>query len=652
MPLCEFCASFAPRKNVSERLSLPNYSQLQHNAAGGCDGCRTFRDLLKVTLPPEKVIDPDVSAFLQVGHSPPSAYGDIWYDIPDSTPNRIQLVRWPEPSFAGCPKDIFIPEYPIVDSCLERVRLWLEECLAHGCARREEVSLPKRVIKVPTDENTRPLLCVTGGATGKYIALTHCWGKKPMRKLLRENEREWRREGIDPSSLSQNFQDALKITRLLGYRYIWIDALCIVQDSKEDWEEQAPKMAEVYTCASLVLSAAFATNSDEGFLRYRPSLVTPRLGLESAYSVSEAFLDNENSFRRIIDMCPMNSRSWCAQERIMATRILHYTPYGMLWECAQEFWTESPKPEVRINDIWSSNSVRPLDKRQHDILGHIERCLHRKKRNPTEPLDDKLTNKALGAWFHCLTEYSGRDLTHVTDKLPAIAALADVFSEGLGDYLGGIWSNFPSRCLAWEAANPWRKILTEYRAPSWSWASIDCRIKYPCDSEVRPAATRSWSDQNGVRLLEYKMVPGPVLNPFMSVGPGSYLFVEANCVDARSISRVVTDTIHYTGGWDDLTGKSNASLTWPSIQDFPGELVLLHLQQRWIDATVDSGPEKLWYFVILIHAVSSDVQINGMPTFSRVGSGTLYIEPKGDSDMSVNELRKSICWNQRRLMLI
>ncbi|KAI0185821.1 hypothetical protein EV127DRAFT_347533, partial [Xylaria flabelliformis] len=112
-----------------------------------------------------------------------------------------------------------------------------------------------------------------------------------------------------------------------------------------------------------------------------------------------------------------------------------------------------------------------------------------------------------------LTEYSGRDLTHATDKPPAIAVLTDVFNAVLGDYLGGIWSIFPSGCLALEATSPWRKILIEYRAPSWSWASIDCRTKYPCDPEVKPAATKSWSDQNGVRLLEYKMVHGSMLPP-------------------------------------------------------------------------------------------------------------------------------------------
>ncbi|KAJ8125512.1 hypothetical protein O1611_g8128 [Lasiodiplodia mahajangana] len=409
-------------------------------------------------------------------------------------------------------------------------------------------------------------------------------------------------------------------------------------------------MAEVYSCASLVLSAAFATNSDEGFLRYRPSLVTPRLGPESAYFVSEAFLDNENSFKRIIDMCPLNSRSWCAQERIMATRILHYTPYGMLWECSQDFWTESPKPEVRIEDIYRSNSVGSLDKREHDILNHIERWLQKKEMTLVEPPDGDLRDKALRAWFHCVTEYSGRDLTHVTDKLPAIAALADVFSDGLGDYLGGIWSKFPTRCLAWQATGASRKILTEYRAPSWSWASIDCRIQWPCEFMAKHITT-SWTYQHAVRLLEHKMVPGPVPNPYMSVGLGSYLVLEGECVDARSLPPDVTNPAHYTGGWDDLTGKSNASPTWPTVQEIPGELILLQLQQRRSDPAQNSGREALQIFSILLCAVEGFVPNQDPPIFRRVGSGTLYIEPK-DTGMSVEELAKSVEWNKRRLTLI
>ncbi|KAI0459551.1 hypothetical protein F5B21DRAFT_248426 [Xylaria acuta] len=292
-------------------------------------------------------------------------------------------------------------------------------------------------------------------------------------------------------------------------------------------------------------------------------------------------------------MCPMNSRSWCAQERIMATRILHYTPYGMLWECAQNFWSKSPKPEMRINDIYSSNSVRSLEKREHDILGHIERWLHRKKRTPAEPPDENLLNKALRTWFHCVTEYPGRDVTNTTVKLPAIATSADVLSDGLGDYLGGIWSGFPTRCLAWEATGVKRKILAEYRAPSWSWASIDCRVQHPYESQLKLATTRLRSNQNGARLLESKMVPGPVPNQYMSVGLGSYLLAEANCVHARSISRVVTEPVHYTGGWDDLTTNSNASQVWPSVQEVPQEFALLHLRDRRIDTTEDSSGENI-----------------------------------------------------------
>ncbi|KAI1127010.1 heterokaryon incompatibility protein-domain-containing protein [Nemania abortiva] len=650
MPLCGFCASFSLSDDVGEKIRLPNYSQLQKNATDGCDGCRSFRDLLEVTLPSGSVLDPDVSAFLQVKHAPPSAFGDIWYDTPNSTPNRIQLVHSPEPSFAGRPKDVFIPQYPTADHCLQQVRLWLDGCLAHGCARRENVVLPKRVIEVPSDKKKQPTLRITRGEAGTYVALTHCWGRKPMKKLLADNETEWS-NGIDPSSLSQNFQDALEITRLLGYRYIWIDALCIVQDSAKDWEEQAPKMAEVYSCANLVLSAAFATNSDEGFLRYRPSLVTPRLGPESAYFVSEAFLDNEYQFRRIIDMCPLNSRSWCAQERIMATRILHYTPYGMLWECSQSFLTESPKPEVRINDLYRSNSVGSLDKREYDILGHIERWLQRRIKTPVGIADENLLNTALRAWFHCVTEYSGRDLTHATDKLPAIAALADVFSNGLGDYLGGIWSNFPSRCLSWQATGVSRKIPTEYRAPSWSWASIDCRIQWPCDLQAKHITT-SWSDRHGPRLLEHKMAPGLVPNPYMSVGLGSYLVLEGECVDARSTPLEVTNPVHYTGGWDDLSIKSNSSWVWPSIEQIPEELILLRLQERMSDPAQNAGRERLQIFVISLRAVDGGAQDHGPSTFRRVGSGTLYIEPGKDSSISVEELAGSVQWKQRRLKLI
>ena len=75
--------------------------------------------------------------------------------------------------------------------------------------------------------------------------------------------------------MSQNLQDAVVVTRLLGLRYLWIDSLCIIQDSKSDWEEEGSKMDQVYKNAYVTLAATSATTSHDGFLQRTPAPENP-----------------------------------------------------------------------------------------------------------------------------------------------------------------------------------------------------------------------------------------------------------------------------------------------------------------------------------------------------------------------------------------
>jgi hypothetical protein len=656
MSLCEFCVSFNPDKASDGKVYLPNRSLLVRNAARGCGGCRSFQDLLEETLSPGTELDGDCRAFLEMNTSNSLGYGNISYDLTGCKPNRIQLQQAPSERQQ-------VPRDPTVEHCLRMIRSWEVDCRSHGCHDRRLNPLPKRIIIVPIDDEF-PRLHDTGDEIGSFVALTHCWGKTPMTKLLQELEAAWH-HGIDPSSLSQNFQDALRITKLLGYRYLWIDALCIVQDSTEDWQEQAPKMAEVYSNANLVLSAAFASDSTEGFLGYRPSVVTPNLGLEPSYSVIKAFLvegPNEMSatmehiYKSIIDMSPLNSRGWCAQERMMATRVLHYTPYGMIWECSRAYWPEVETPQVSMEDLYrNGGNTNMLTSAEHDIENYINAWLRKKQQGqyycPSNTETD--TDAALQAWTRCVCEYASRDLTKGSDKLPAIAALAEIFSDALGDYLGGIWTKSLQRSLSWTLT--WTpagvKFPDTYRAPSWSWASLDGPIEYNC--EFRPSCSPWWSDCEDFVLLKHHFVPGQIANPYMSIGQGSCIVLEARCIDARTVSLVSDDKMVYCRCiWDDLKHDVHAS-AWPSLQDVPAELILLPLQKKKFLHENGLDVRMLDLFALLLCEVShDDVHSQGPSTFRRVGSSTISIKHENDSDIFADAIYHTIRWETRQITLI
>ena len=71
-------------------------------------------------------------------------------------------------------------------------------------------------------------------------------------------------ESINMTDIPKTFQDAVLITRKLGYRYLWIDSLCIIQDSASDWQIESVKMADIYFNAVVNISADASPRSDSG----------------------------------------------------------------------------------------------------------------------------------------------------------------------------------------------------------------------------------------------------------------------------------------------------------------------------------------------------------------------------------------------------
>jgi hypothetical protein len=120
------------------------------------------------------------------------------------------------------------------------------------------------------------------GEKGRYLALSHCWGVSTINERLTTTlaTLEIRLKSIPMSLMPANFYDATIITRKLGYRYLWIDSLCIIQDSTEDWETESQNMGNIYMNASLTIAAGAAKDSDGGMLRddYRAEDMGAQLG--------------------------------------------------------------------------------------------------------------------------------------------------------------------------------------------------------------------------------------------------------------------------------------------------------------------------------------------------------------------------------------
>jgi hypothetical protein len=118
----------------------------------------------------------------------------------------------------------------------------------HSCGQVKPGSYPTRLLYVGNTASCTLRLCTATEvqAGEKYMTLSHCWGMEKFFTLTLSNY-DSLRQHIDPNSLTKTFQEAITATKALKIQYLWIDSLCIIQDSPEDWEIESAQMNEIYS---------------------------------------------------------------------------------------------------------------------------------------------------------------------------------------------------------------------------------------------------------------------------------------------------------------------------------------------------------------------------------------------------------------------
>jgi len=367
-----------------------------------------------------------------------------------------------------------ISEDPLSDNCQHMILGWIEECITtHAvCSSPALVQAPTRLIDVGESDNyCVRLVSPSPSEVLNYAALTHCWGGSKPTSTTTTNLIS-RYDGIPLTEIPRTFEDAIKVTRWLGLKYLWIDSFCIVQDNTTEWETEAAKMADIYSGSWVVIAAAQAKDSFAGFLNPRESARHISLKLPHGTTVdicvrSRIGHDTSSANRIPSDLLlsPLLSRAWCFQERILAPRILYFDEREYIFHCQKEERCECGSV--------SRSEDNPPGTRWLGLL-----------------MNSKSPYSHFGIlWGTIVQEYSDLKLTYQSDRLPALAGIARFVEKFIpGRYIAGIWEKDLPHQLLWcvqigedgismpsiDEPLPRANIYT----PSFSWTSWTRKVFY------------------------------------------------------------------------------------------------------------------------------------------------------------------------------
>jgi hypothetical protein len=388
--------------------------------------------------------------------------------------------------------DLLAQQGAIVNNhSIQRLQGWLGECISKHkeCPNSTPRPLPERLIDISNPFNL-VLIETDKGTAGRYVALSYCWGEKRNNesvhkiKLKRANLAAMK-VNIDRDHMTLTHLEAIQVARQLGYRYVWIDALCIIQDSISDWEQQAQNVPDVYGNAELTIMAARSDDSRKGFLNlsnwYKPR-ASPVMLPYKTFGSTRGTASCGAGLKRNRDVGPTERRAWCFQESILSQRIATFGKEQLMFQCRKCVLYDDgyTATKTQAEELWKGILVisRPiwLD------LGNMNRF-------------DILTQ-----WYRLVEMYSQRQVFDPMDCFATLAGVAKQFELALSSgngvvrprYLAGHWEIDMITGLMWrsnriceEESNPGilrrpqksqgPSLASEMieRAPSWSWMALE-----------------------------------------------------------------------------------------------------------------------------------------------------------------------------------
>ena len=388
--------------------------------------------------------------------------------------------------------------------------------------------MPSRVLDVGSTSSpeVRLLESRTLPRSRNYITLSHCWGQVEVIKLTTTTIGDLQR-GIPVSELPLLYQEVVTACRQLMSPYLWIDSLCIIQDDELDRSREIAAMGQVYSNSFCNIEASQAKDATGHlfFSRAVESLEPLPVTVEwhedgplASFMIALSVLRNEDMAN-----APLQGRAWVLQEHLLTPRSMIFGKSQVHWACRTEEASEMfPQglPDLRRGSDLLTYSTAP---RSLQILkgwiASVDPLSFDHIRLPNQSVVSPQMNLLL-AWRSVVLNYTSRALSFQRDKLAAISGLASVIErKAKVPYIAGMW-NAPG-CfeyeLCWTATDqtngqaPFRP--REYRAPTWSWASIEGQVSYRYKRNQRLTRDRKLAFVENVQI---ETIDGTATGPVKS----------------------------------------------------------------------------------------------------------------------------------------
>ncbi|KAM7210323.1 Heterokaryon incompatibility protein (HET) domain containing protein [Rhypophila decipiens] len=366
------------------------------------------------------------------------------------------------------------------------LRSWVSLCdryhkfCNHGPSK-SPFSLPDgfRLIDVQT-------MCVVEmpkGVVSDYVVLSYVWGEKHLKRQLpklRSRNVYCTSSGYQwanlPRHLPRTIVDAIQVTRELRYRFLWVDALCIIQDDDADKGRQLGNMDAIYSLATLTIAAGFGKHAEKGLPGVSISRPTPQI-TEKIHGLTYAVCCTPFSELYGFDSdLEWSKRAWTFQEKVLSRRLLLFTGEQVYFKCSATVWSE----EVHSEYGWLSRDLRRRDEpllfaplRQPRQINTFFKLFDILTMEHFRIRDKGKIPKQLLYYANAVHEYTTRDLSNPEDTVVAIRGILRVLGMADSDTPAGMPIAHLPTALLW-IPEPGLKYscrdIGKIQAPTWSWA--------------------------------------------------------------------------------------------------------------------------------------------------------------------------------------